>query len=1137
MAGANDGSNSRKVSRRLARRLRGELGLSESFISNMTDTQMAWFENKLEVPDRPRARLEYEHDALTNDSGVMPPEGRSRALEQLAQARAAVGRISTEIAGVPTGSSLFSVDARVEGPTAGLTANAGWTAHGPGNIGGRTRAIVVHPANSARLYAASVGGGVWRSTDSGASWIPLDDHMANLAVCSLVIDPTDPNRLYAGTGEGFSNVDAIRGDGIFTSSDGGQTWTQMPSTAGTADFHYVNSLALSSNAQTMLAGTTSGIFRSTDGGVTWTQASTVGISNLAIDPADSSKAVAGGLTGGRAYFSTDGGASWTAATRPTTNGGRAQVCYAAADTSTVYASVDASTSQLWRSTDGGQTYTQRNATSGGQAANFLGGQGWYDNAIWAGDPTNANLVILGGVDLWRSTNGGNTLTQISTWWDASSAHADHHVIVTDPGFDGAGNKRVYFGNDGGFYRTDDVTTVGNNASEPFTNGWVNLNNGYGVTQFYYGDGHVATNTIVAGAQDNGTLRYTPSQGVNGWNSVWGGDGGDVASDPSDPQIWYGEYVYLQLFRDATGGAGGDFPDGYICGRYWDNGWKWKPAPFTITEARDQQALFIAPFELDPNEPNRLLGGGLSLWRTNDAKAPNSINPPGGPSWATIKDPIGSNRRTHSISAIAIAHGNPDVIAVGHGEGSVYRTTNGTSATPTWTQVDTNGIGADRQCLSVTIDPNDHNLIYASFGGYQSDNLWRTTDGGQSWTNISGGLPAAPIRDLTIHPQRSTWIYVATEVGVFASEDGGATWSPTNEGPANVACRDLFWLGCRLVCVTHGRGTFEIDLPIANAFPAPVLAFTGAENYTVQGNSFTRYKLSVTNRAAFPNSLFYASPDLPPCGLNANSARTWVDIHNADDDQRLYGFCALDSSDALDKLWFAVPQGSAPPSSVYVVLRDRRCGASFTSNDVALGGTTTRVKVLDDGPTRKFTDDVPTRKFTDDGPQTRNKFVDDIRTPNKFSDDGPQTRIKFLDDGSRTANKFLDDGPQTRIKFLDDRPGAGTPNKAFDDRKSPGLDPRPPTRSASLNLPFALATPHHAPPDVVAAAGGVSDTDVEQLLAAITELDDYVFELGAAIEQGAMGYDIAALYDEYESASSELQGALEVYWELAGRETR
>jgi len=946
-------------------RLQHELALSRGAIDQLPENRMARALLKLEIESRPEERMRHERGALLSDDGEISSGGASRALAQADAMRKASRAIQRKVAGVPIGISTAppAHDTRLSGLDTSAT---GWVGLGPGNIGGRTRAIVIHPTDSNRIFATGVGGGVWRSVDGGASWVPLNDWMANLAVCSLVMDPTDPNTLYAGTGEGFGNVDAIRGDGVFRTTDGGNTWTPLAATAGNPDFHSVNSLAISDTGQVLLAGTNAGVIRSTNAGNTWTNtALTAPISNLAFDPSNSNRAIAGGRTG-RAYFSTDGGGTWAEAARPTAPTSRIQVCYAAADANIVYASVNAQPSELWRSTDGGRTYASRLAVlAGGSAADFLGGQGWYDNALWAGDPTDADLVIAGGVDLYRSTDGGNTLRPISTWWSEQSAHADHHAIVADPGYDGTVNRRVYIGNDGGVQRTDDATTVGNNASEPYTNGWAHLNNGYGVTQFYYGAGHIGTSMIMGGAQDNGTLRYTPAGGANGWVEVWGGDGGAMASDPADSQTWYGEYVYMEIFRITNGGIPSQFPDGYITGRFWQPGvgWQWKPAPFSVPEVQNGQAQFIAPFVIDPNEPERILGGAMSLWRTDDARTANTNMD--GPAWTAVKAPIGNSPWTHSITAIAVADGDSDTVLVGHANGNVYRATDATAASPQWMQIDTNGIGAHRQCLALCIDPDDHDLAYAGFGGFQADNLWRTANGGQTWTDISGTLPDAPIRAITVHPQRSGWIYVATQVGLFASEDGGATWSATNEGPANVACHDLFWLGCKLICVTHGRGMFEIDLPIANAFAFPELAFTGTEDYSVGGNDFTRYRLEVSNRGVYPNSLFRPSPDLPPCGANANSSRTWVDIFNGDNDQRLYGFCALGSADALGGLWFALPRGNAPPGSVYVVLRDRRCPSTYNSAPVQLT-TPVSPSIRNPVPGSTFTGDNVTFEWSAEG---------------------------------------------------------------------------------------------------------------------------------------------------------------------------
>jgi len=308
-----------------------------------------------------------------------------------------------------------------------------------------------------------------------------------------------------------------------------------------------------------------------------------------------------------------------------------------------------------------------------------------------------------------------------------------------------------------------------------------------------------------------------------WQQIFGGDGGHCSADDTDPQVFYGEYVYLNIHRNTDGATTDDTAgDRYISGQFWNaitNRWDWKPAPLQIADAFNQRALFIAPFALDPNKSSRMLAGGESLWRTEDVTTPNT--PTSGPSWSRIKPPS-----TSFISALAIAPGNSDSVWVGYMAGEIWHSANATKPSPTWSRVDNTGptpINANRMCTRIFVSPLQADTILAVFGGFQADNVWRSEDGGATWTSIAGSLPNVPVRAVTIHPARADWFYVGTEVGVFASDDRGATWSPTNEGPASVSVDHLFWMAQKLVCVTHGRGLFEIDLA---AGAAPAIAAVG-----------------------------------------------------------------------------------------------------------------------------------------------------------------------------------------------------------------------------------------------------------------------------------------------------------------------
>ena len=691
-------------------------------------------------------------------------------------------------------------------PQAGGPSN--WALLGPGNIGGRVRSILIHPTSPSNMWVGSVSGGVWKSTDAGNSWSMLPDLPQVLAVTCMVFEPGNPNTIYAGTGEqaffdsveGSSNSATNVGAGIFKSTDGGNSWTHLASTAGAA-WNSVTRLATDpTNPSLLIASTITGIYRSTNGGTSWSQRTVGETYDVDIDPNNTNNYVAG-RADGRAQYSTDGGLSWSN-TAVFPNATRVEVTYAKATPGTVFASVNrAGSLSVWRSINGGQNYSQQSASS---VVSVLGD---YTGTIWV-DPTNSNIVIAGGLDLYRSTNGGTSFSKISAWasYPARSAHADQHVIVAHPSFDGSSNRTVFFGNDGGIQRATNVHTVSN------TSGWTNLANGLSITQLYGCCISPTSGVVLAGAQDNGTMRGVPANGLNGWTSPLGGDGSFCAADPTDQNTFYLQYYYLNMYRSSNGGS--------------SSGTNIKGA------INEPSPNFMSYILLDPNDINRLYACGAALWRTNNAKTGSP------PTWTSIKPPLPctatapsdplpahfSDNPPCNISTVAVADGNPNIIWVGHNNGEVYYTTNGLAGSPTWTKVDNNSISLpDRWVSRIVIDPSDHNKITVSFMGFARDNVWRSTNAGASWSLRTGTgsnvLPAVPVSCITQHRVALGRIYAATDLGLFYTEDDGLNWVPAVGGPTIVPMDELIWRNNKtLVVATHGRSVWTVDVDPAAVTP-------------------------------------------------------------------------------------------------------------------------------------------------------------------------------------------------------------------------------------------------------------------------------------------------------------------------------
>lgn len=842
-------------------KLKAARSLTNDQICSMPDKALKRAFSKLDNPkqpkqtDKPDKWAEFRTLQRRSDDGNVKPDGlmkgfehRQVVLEKIAEKKrnkeknGAGGKPGTQqITSAPAEAVPVAdpLSAAVDISQAGIASNQ-WTSLGPGNVGGRIRAIAIHPTDTASIWLGGVSGGIWHSSDQGASWSPVNDFMANLAVSCIIIDPGNPEVMYAGTGEGFFNADAVRGYGVYKSTDGGVTWnfltaTTPSTTIGSAAYgwFYVNKLAISNDGSTILAATRGyysnygNIWRSTDGGASWTSAYNSGrVLDVRFDPNDATKAIATAITynfttsqwESHILTSVNGGQSWTAQKKFAPSTSRIELAYAPSNSQTVYASVDNNSGEVWKSTNGGTTWALVSTPQ------HLGNQGWYDNTIWV-DPTNASHVVAAGLDIWRSTNGGVNWTKISNWVNnmyngyPQVPHADHHVLVADPGYNGTTNRILYNCNDGGIFRAPDITA----ATQ--TSGWTRLNNNLAITQFFSVAGHSAAGSmIIGGTQDNGSLMNS-GPGTN-WSLFNGGDGGFSAVDATNDNYLYGEYVYLEICRSTNRGATCTDID--------------KTGSFPITDSRsDVTANFIAPFILDPNDSNRMLAGGRSLWQNIAVRSSTS--------WSAIKSSIGSN-----ISAIAVAEGNSNIVWVGHTNGAVYRTSNSLSPTPTWTLVSP---GPARMVNRILIDRDDPTKAYVAFGGYNSDNLYRTINNGAGWTNLNPGgvLPAVPCFALAQHPANAAWLYAGTEVGLFTSQDGGTTWSTSNDGPANVEISELVWRdSTTLLAATHGRGIF---LATASIMTDTATALTASPNPSTGGQSVT-FTATVTPSGATGTVTFY-----------------------------------------------------------------------------------------------------------------------------------------------------------------------------------------------------------------------------------------------------------------------------------------
>lgn len=738
----------------------------------------------------------------------MKQQGSDDPLRELARAREqmhAMARYSTVSEGLASESETAQA-------SDGDAPYGKWQFLGPGNIGGRTRVLVIDPAEPRIMYTGGVSGGVWKTLNSGGDWFPVGDDLANIAVNSLAMHPGDHDTLYAGTGEGYfrqavrSTGLSLRGDGIFVTHDGGDTWRQLPSTAN-VDFHYVNDLVVT--ATDIHAATRTGVWRSTDAGATWTRVLATTVQGGCLDlAANGGTLFASCGTFEQATIHRARNGVWQAVfTEP--DMGRTSLAIAPSNPNVIYALSASNTDQglhaVFRSSDGGDTWTARlRNTDPTFAKHMLANlsteygcwaagrahitMGWYCNMI-AVDPADENRVWTAGVDLFRSDDGGQSFGLASYWWAEGMTeawiHADQHSIAFHPRYDGGANRTVYFTNDGGVWRSNDAradVAYGEGAPCNFRASsmvYEPINSGYGVSQLYHGAVSPDGKTFLGGSQDNGTLMGISSRGPNRWWTNIGGDGGYVAIDPNDPKIMYAEYQWGHLYRSTNGGL------------YYRD--------IRSKDVKDEDFLFITPFALDPNQTTRLWIGGRVVWRS----------PFGDDRWIVAGTPLPA-----MVSALAVRPGNSDVVIAGTASGHIARTDRALTADSTtrWQ------ITQPREGFvsSIVFDPSNPNTVFATYAGFGGAHLWMSADAGLTWSPLGAAtLPDIPLHSIAVDPARPERLYLGTDLGVFVSLDRGLTWAVENTGFANAITEHVTIgqgvNGPAVYAFTHGRGVWRAEL--------------------------------------------------------------------------------------------------------------------------------------------------------------------------------------------------------------------------------------------------------------------------------------------------------------------------------------
>ena len=718
----------------------------------------------------------------------------------------------------------------------GQTSN--WTSQGPSNIAGRVNALAVKPNDENTLLAGFATGGIFKSTDGAVTWQPVFDDNIDLAIGSLVFSAIDPDVVYAGTGDANMPSMLFNGNGIYKSTDAGETWSYL----GLGEDGIVSKIVLHpTDAQVLFAATMGnpyvrdearGVYRSTDGGQNWQRVLMVsnqaGASDLVINPANpqilyasfwdrirnNQESVIYG-SHARVYKSTDGGSTWTqlGGGLPTGVMGRTGLAISTQNPDKVYAVYIDSLSRpggLYKTVDGGQNWTALNI---GALHDACADFGWYFGKIEL-NPTNDEEVYFHGILLWRKAANS------TAWLVASGGHSDSHDLVFTP------SGRRYWANDGGVYRNN-----------PGSMTWTKSKN-LPATQLYRTDYNPHDpHNYYAGSQDNGILKGSGAN-ANNWQALFPADGFHCAFHPTNASLFWIEIQNGAIHRTEDGGA--NFIQGQPCLGSAD------------------RCNWNTPFFLSRHSADRLYAGTYRAYA--------SANGSGwGPISGDLTDGNIYGARFHTISCLDESPVQAEKLLVGTTDGNVWR------REPAGAWANLTGNLPNRYVTSVHGSPTLPQRLYVTHSGFRDDedipHLHRTDNNGGAWTDISGDLPQVPVNDLWIWPNHADSVLVAaTDAGVYFSRNSGSHWARLGANMPYVPTFELELNPVRqeLIAATFGRGiyTFPLDSLLSQAAAVTVSLAGTVQNELGQGVASVR--VSSQPPVSTAASGIFGIPGVPGC---------------------------------------------------------------------------------------------------------------------------------------------------------------------------------------------------------------------------------------------------------------------------------